>query len=104
MAKNEFLTKECSDCKQILPIHEFYVTRDTRSMKEFRYARCKKCLAKRRIGIATGKIVPSQGKHVEHQKLMKNVELEDFIILAHEKHMSYGEYMQYLYRTEGHYC
>lgn len=35
---------------------------------------------------------------------MKNVELDDLVILAQEKHMSYGEYMQYLYKQEGHYC
>lgn len=104
MADKPILTKICSDCEQELPIHEFYVTKDNRTGRSFRYARCKKCLAKRRLDIATGKIIPHQGKHYDPEKLSKNVELDDLVILSHQNHMSYGQYMAYLYKTEGHYC
>lgn len=98
------MTKECVDCKQILPIDEFYCSVDKRYGKMMRYSRCKKCLAIRRAQIATGKIDPSREKKKEVPIRKKNIALEEVTTLAKSKHMSYGEYMQHLYRTEGRYC
>lgn len=59
--------RECIECKQFLPIGEFYASIDKKTGREARYSRCKKCLAKRRMDVATGKIVP-KGKHLDPEK------------------------------------